>query len=343
MKIFTIALLLSFFTCSLSAQYVSVEGTALDWNEPATWVDGQVPNLGPGAPQNLRTVTIPEGSEVMLDESLICNANLELYVLGDLSISSLTANSNLMVEVTTTGFFVVKGNIAYRNNTSIIVDGEMQVESILVATGGSNATGCIGGSGSILSMDGTAPWVPENITIPCAGMENPFPKIDLFSFELDDQLENHVALTWETVREENNAFFTVQRSTDMVKWLPVGSVVEATGTRAMYEFEDKYPVDGFAQYRLRLTDANGKFSFSEEILDANWTEDAMKFIVLKNHSFWTINMPKPDNYLIEAYTIHGRRIVSGNVEQSLTMPAPDGAVVIRVTNSSAKSASRVVM
>lgn len=343
MKIFTIALLLSFFTYSLSAQYVSVEGTALDWNEPTTWEGGKVPNLGPGAPQNLRTVTIPSGSEVMLDESLVCNANLELYVSGDLSIASLTANSNLMVEVTESGFFVVKGNIAYRNNTSIIVDGEMQVESILVSTGGSNNTGCIGGSGSIFSLDGTAPWVPENITIPCAGKENPFPKIDLFSFELDDKLEHQVAFTWETGREENSAFFTVQRSTDMVRWLPVGTTVEATGTRAIYVFCDLYPVDGFAQYRLRLTDSNGKFSFSEDILEANWTEDAMKFKVVKNHSFWTINMPKPDNYLIEAYSIYGRRIVSGNVEQSLTMPAPDGAVVIRVTNSSAKSASRVVM
>ena len=343
MKIFTIALLLSFFTFSLSAQYVSVEGTDLNWNDPTTWVDELVPNLGPSAPQNLRTVTIPEGSNVSFDGSIICNANLELYVSGYLSIASLTANSNLMVEVTPSGLFVVKGDIAYRNNTSIIVDGEMQVESILVSTGGSNTTGCIGGSGSVYSMDGTAPWVPENITIPCAGMENPFPKIDLFSFELDDKLEDRVELTWETGREENSAFFTVQRSTDMVKWLPVGTIVEASGTRAMYGFDDIHPVDGFAQYRLRLTDANGKFSFSEDILEANWTEDVMKFKVVKNHSFWTINMPKPDNYLIEAYTIHGRRIVSGNVEQSLTMPAPDGAVVIRVTNSSAKSASRVVM
>jgi hypothetical protein len=343
MKKFTIALLLSFFTYSLSAQYVSVEGTDLDWNDPTTWVDELVPNLGPGAPQNLRTVTIPEGSNVTFDGSLICNANLELYVSGYLSIAGLTANSNLMVEVTPSGFFVVKGDIAYRNNTSIIVDGEMQAESIVVSTGGSNNTGCIGGSGSIFSMDGTAPFVPENITIPCAGKDNPFPIIDLFSFELEDDLEDRVELTWETGRDETGAFFTIQRSTDTVKWLPVGTIVEATGTRSMYVFDDLFPVNGFAQYRLRLTDVNGKFSFSEEILDAYWTDKPMEFKVVKNHSFWTINMPKPDSYLIEAYTIHGRRLVSGNVEQSLTMPAPDGAVVVRVTNSSNRSASRVVM
>jgi len=343
MKIFTIALLLSFFTYSLSAQYVSVEGTDLDWNDPTTWVDELVPNLGPGAPQNLRTVTIPEGSEVMLDESLICNANLELYVSGYLSMASLTANSNLMVEVAPFGMFVIKGNIVYRNNTSIIVNGELQAEGIMVATDGSNATGCIGGIGSIYSMDGTAPWVPENITIPCAGMENPFPKIELFSFELDDTLEDRVELTWETGKEDNSAFFTVQRSTDEVKWLPVGTTVEAAGFRSLYGLDDMFPFEGFALYRLRLTDENGKFSFSEDNLEAYWTKNELEFKVVKNHSFWTINMPKPDNYLIEAYTIHGRRIVSGNVEQSLTMPAPDGAVVIRVTNSSAKSASRVVM
>lgn len=342
MKKFTIALLLTFFTFSLSAQYVSVEGTALNWNDPATWEGGLIPNLGNGFPQNLRTVTIPAGSEVILDDIIISNANLELYVSGYLGIASLTANSNLNIEVTPSGFFVVKGDITYRNNTSIIVDGELQAESIVVSTGGSNNTGCIGGSGSIFSMDGTAPFVPENITIPCAGMDNPFPKIDLGAFDLKEETD-HVSLTWETSREENSAFFTVQRSTDMVRWLPVGTTVEAWGNRAMYAFDDMFPVEGFALYRLRLTDENGKFSFSEENLEANWTSEDLKFKVVKNHSFWTINMPVSGQYLIEAYSVQGRRILAGQVEQSLTMPAPDGAVVIRVTNNNARSASRVVM
>jgi hypothetical protein len=342
MKKFTIALLLSFFTFSLSAQYVSVEGTALDWNDPATWEGGQVPNLGPGAPQNLRTVTIPEGSFVSFEGEINCQANLELYVSGGLEVNGLNANANLMIEVTETGLLLVNEKITYRNTTSIIVNGELQAEAILVATDGTNQTGCLGGSGSIYSMDGTAPFVPENITIPCAGMDNPFPKIDLGAFDLEEETDR-VSLTWETHMEENSAFFTVQRSTDMVKWLPAGTIVEAWGSRAMYAFDDMFPVEGFALYRLRLTDENGKFSFSEENLEANWTSEDLKFKVVKNHSFWTINMPVSGQYLIEAYSIQGRRILAGQVEQSLTMPAPDGAVVIRVTNNNARSASRVVM
>jgi len=342
MKNFTIALLLSFFTFSLSAQYVSVEGESLNWNDAATWVGGQVPNLGPGAPQNLRTVTIPIGSEVLLDGNINCLANLELYISGSLQINGLNANANLLIKVTETGLFVVNGDISYRNTTSIIVNGELQAEAILVSTGGTNQTGCIGGSGSIYSIDGTAPFVPENITIPCAGMDNPFPKIELVKFELDDDHPDRVALTWETEFEENSHLFTLQRSIDMLKWLPVGTV-DALGFPNTYDFDDLYPVEGFAQYRLRLTDENGKFKFSEEVLDAFWTSDDLKFKVVKNYSFWTINMPKPDSYLIEAYTIHGRRIVAGQVEQSLTIPAPDGAVVVRVTNSSNRHASRVVL
>lgn len=346
MKKFTLALLLSFFTYSLSAQFISVEGTDLDWNDPTTWVDGQVPNLGPGGAQNLRTVAISPGSYVNLEGDITCLANLQLNVAGSLSIHNLTANNNLVVEVAAGGVFIVKGAITYRNNTQIIVDGELYADNIMVSTSGTNATGCIGGSGSIRSNDGdgTAPWVPENIVIPCPGMENPFPIIALaepgleFTATTDD-----VQLFWTTAKEDDSAFFTVQRSTDNAKWLPVGNILEAAGEAMDYEFVDEFPMEGKSWYRLRLTDINGKFSFSEQTLEVEWTAEDLKFKVQKDFSTWTIRFPVSGQYLVEAYTLHGRRIVMDRVEQTLSIPAPDGAVVIRVTNDKERTASRVVM
>ncbi|MEE4177664.1 MAG: hypothetical protein V2I46_09150 [Bacteroides sp.] len=345
MKNFTLALLLSFFTYSLSAQFTSVEGTDLNWNDPDTWVDAQVPNLGPGAPQNLRTITIPEGSFVLLDGDITSLANLELYIAGSLSINNLTANNNLLVDVADGGVFTVKGDITYRNNTQIIVNGELFADSVVVSTSGSNATGCIGGSGSIRSNDedGTAPWVPENIVIPCLGMENPFPVIALAEPGLEHAATtDNIELFWTTAKEDNSAFFTIQRSTDNAKWLPVGNILEAAGERTAYEFTDEYPFEGTSWYRLRLTDINGKFSFSE-VEEASWTAKDLNFKVLKDPGTWTIRFPVIGQYIVEAYTLHGRRILVDQVEQTVTMPAPDGAVVIRVTNNKERTASRVVM
>lgn len=348
MKSFTIAFLLIFTAFGLNAQYISNPGggeTPLEWNDPETWMDGQVPDLGPGAPQNLRTVTIPEGSFVLLDGDITSLANLELYVAGSLSINNLTVNNNLLVDVALGGSFIVKGNITYKNTTQILVNGELFADSVLVATGGSNATGCIGGDGSIRSNDedGTAPWVPENIVIPCAGMGNPFPSIPLADPGLTYQpYIDRIDLSWSTAKEENTAFFTVQRSSDNIKWLPVGNILEAAGISQSYLFSDGYPLEGTTFYRLRLTDKNGKFSFSAP-LEAYWTAKDLEFKVMKDPGTWTIRFPVIGQYIVEAYTLHGRRILLDQVEQAVTMPAPDGAVVIRVTNSSERTASRVVM
>ena len=348
MKRFTLAFMLIFLAFSLSAQYVSNPGGAeapLDWNDPDTWVDALIPNLGPGAPQNLRTVSVPFGSHVMLDGNISALANLELYVAGTLTINNLAANSNLLIDVAAGGLLRVKGDISYRNTSKIIVNGELFADSVLVATGGSNTTGCIGGSGSIRSNDedGTAPWVSENIAIPCAGMENPFPRIALAEPGLAySAYDDYIELSWSTAKEENSAFFTIQRSPDNMKWLPVGSILEAAGMSESYVFADEYPLEGTSWYRLRLTDLNGKFSFSDP-LEAEWTAEDLKFKVMKDPGTWTIRFPVIGQYIVEAYTLHGRRILVDQVEQAVTMPVPDGAVVIRVTNNKERTASRVVM
>lgn len=346
MKNFTLGIILVFLAFSLTAQYVTVTGDELDWNDPDTWVSGQVPNPGPGGAQNLRTITISPGSSVILDGDLTFLANLELFVAGSLSINNLKGNNNLQVEVAQGGVFTVKGDISYRNNTRIIVDGLLFADSILVTTGGSNATGCIGGSGSIRSNDhdGTAPWVAENIVIPCPGMENPFPEIALaYPGMTYASTTEDIQLYWSTNKEEDSAFFTVQRSSDNNKWLPVGNLMEAAGASADYAFTDPYPLEGDSWYRLKLTDVNGKFSFSPENLEVSWTSEDLNFQVQKTPGTWTIRFPVSGQYLVEAYTIHGRRIVMNQVEQTLSIPAPDSALLIRVANDKDRTASRVVM
>lgn len=346
MKNFTLGIILVFLAFSLTAQYVTVTGDELDWNDPDTWVSGQVPNPGPGGAQNLRTITISPGSSVILDGDLTFLANLELFVAGSLSINNLKGNNNLQVEVAQGGVFTVKGDISYRNNTRIIVDGLLFADSILVTTGGSNATGCIGGNGSLLSNedDGTAPWVSDNIVIPCPGMDNPFPVIALLDpgISYASTTEN-LSLYWATFREDNSSFFTVQRSKDNQKWLPVGNVLEAAGQSASYEFLDPFPLEGKSWYRLKLTDLDGKFSFSEDILEVDWTAEDLNFKVMKDPFSWTIRFPVSGEYIVEAYTPHGRRILMDRAEQTLSMPAPDGAVVFRVTNNKQRTISRLVM
>ncbi len=78
-------------------------------------------------------------------------------------------------------------------------------------------------------------------------------------------LNNHtVAISWITQQESNSASFTIERSADGSQWTTVGTVA-AKGNSSIaskYVFTDNKPVDGVNEYRLKMTDLDGSFTYS---------------------------------------------------------------------------------
>jgi hypothetical protein len=88
--------------------------------------------------------------------------------------------------------------------------------------------------------------------------------IELLFFEAT-AVGDVVQLHWETASEVNNDFFTIERSSDAVDFTPVLSV-PGTGNsnvRRSYVASDTDPLSGTAYYRLKQTDFNGAYSYSE--------------------------------------------------------------------------------
>lgn len=74
-----------------------------------------------------------------------------------------------------------------------------------------------------------------------------------------------VDLTWATASELNNDFFTVERSQDGNTW-EVVATVNGQGTTTQltdYSDVDSRPFSGLSYYRLKQTDYDGKFSYSQ--------------------------------------------------------------------------------
>lgn len=72
-----------------------------------------------------------------------------------------------------------------------------------------------------------------------------------------------VVTEWATIQEENNDFFTIERSTDGKTFQKVG-VVEGAGNSSSeltYSFIDESPLAGTSYYRLKQTDYDGKFEY----------------------------------------------------------------------------------
>jgi hypothetical protein len=111
------------------------------------------------------------------------------------------------------------------------------------------------------------------------GNGSPLP-ISLLNFAVQPVLEN-VAITWTTASETNNDYFTIERSIDGVNF---ESLIEVDGAgnsnQALhYKTTDLSPFEGQSYYRLKQTDFDGKFAYSEirsvdfihQVGTTNWT------------------------------------------------------------------------
>jgi hypothetical protein len=113
------------------------------------------------------------------------------------------------------------------------------------------------------------------VEVICAA--NPLP-IELIEFKAK-QINKSVELNWITASEKNNAFFTVERSKDGEDWDPV-SFINSQGNSSTHQYYKTYdysPFTGNSYYRLKQSDFDGSYSYSNVIL-LNMISDERKLI-----------------------------------------------------------------
>jgi hypothetical protein len=96
------------------------------------------------------------------------------------------------------------------------------------------------------------------------GSNNPLP-IELLVFDARAGKNRQSDLNWITAAEKDNDFFTIERSRDGINFSAIGRVEGAGNStnNVYYTFVDKNPFDGVNYYRLKQTDFNGSYSYSE--------------------------------------------------------------------------------
>jgi uncharacterized repeat protein (TIGR01451 family) len=251
---------------------------------------------------------------------------------------------------------LIADNIQAMNNVTIVNEGTF----IFNYVGGQRANLCIRGEGvyldhnldPIISVDGYGnyivhqPGLLQDYSNWTTGPNCDIPlPIELLSFT--PQIKpDRIDLLWTTGTEINNDYFTLERSRDLYGWDILGFVPGAGNSSVplSYSFSDMQPLDGLAYYRLKQTDFDGKFEYFGPIAaHYDFGLEGLEFKVIKQFSNWIIAVPNDGQYQVEVYSLTGRRLVSEKTENTLTIPAPEGGVVIRVTDGYARSASRVVM
>lgn len=86
-------------------------------------------------------------------------------------------------------------------------------------------------------------------------------KLTSFDAKVDN---NKVKLNWTTASEENNDYFTIERSADGIKWDEIKKVKGAGTTTDVHNYEsiDASPLTGTSYYRLKQTDFGGATTYS---------------------------------------------------------------------------------
>ena len=200
------------------------------WCSSATWNPAIVPGC-------VDTITIRLGYPVIITSTVDLISCGSIYIFIDDTLRFQTGKKLKLAE----------GSVVYLSSTGYIEPG-----------GG-------GGSSNYLEIGGNEVWNagdgaqsgPMSFT-----SGGPLP-IELINFEANVD-EDKVALKWITASEINNDYFTIERSADAKIWKNVLTTNGAGNSNQILEYfeKDYQPLKGISYYRLKQTDFNGEFSYS---------------------------------------------------------------------------------
>jgi hypothetical protein len=108
-----------------------------------------------------------------------------------------------------------------------------------------------------LALTGTPIFLEGSATLP----------VELQDFTAVLNAEQSVDISWTTASEKDNAFFTVERSTDGQLFESLQNMPSQGDSQRpqLYEVEDPQPLPGKSYYRLKQTDIDGKSSYSRAV------------------------------------------------------------------------------
>jgi hypothetical protein len=128
---------------------------------------------------------------------------------------------------------------------------------------------------------------------------------------------HHTLLQWQTAEEQNNWYFTVERSADSRNWQNLGTVPGAGSSTATntYEFTDDQPGAGVNYYRLQLSDATGAAQYSK-IITVNFPgaqSQALSWYATGNGAVQA-TLSNGSNEVFRLFDMRGRLLKQGSLQ-----------------------------
>lgn len=162
--------------------------------------------------------------------------------------------------------------------------------------------------------------------------QTPLP-IKLVSFDAT-LIKNNVQIVWKTETEINNDYFTIERGSNLEYWEFIKEVKGAGNSNSTlsYSIVDQKPLQGISYYRLKQTDFNGEFSYSNfAIINYKVLNDIM---IYPNPVKDVLNITTAcSDCITTIYSSTGQLIFSGNEKKINTNNWAKGVYEVVVVNN----------
>lgn len=195
---------------------------------------------------------------------------------------------------------------------------------------------------SVFNGTGPTPW-----TLASVNQLNPLP-IELLSFTARVE-EPNVQLVWITASEQDNAYFTVERSDNGVVFVPILTVPGAGNSHQLLNYADldRAPLPGLSYYRLRQTDRSGESALSNVVTVLRKTDSAHPLVAYRDADQVVALHDFAAGSQYELLDMLGRRISSGAVQDETRsiIDARDlqhGAYLLRMSDGTRMESVRFI-
>jgi hypothetical protein len=147
------------------------------------------------------------------------------------------------------------------NETNIGVNWTVMKRSSLATTGWLLDGTCVTSTSSQITRNGLSGFSVFSVAQSTTALP-----VVLIQFS-GEKVDEDNLLTWKTATEHNNDYFTLERSTDGFIFEAIATIAAAgnSTTEKLYSQFDIDPFRGVNYYRLKQTDINGSFSYSNTI------------------------------------------------------------------------------
>ena len=382
MKILKLNILLGLLAVSMlgfATNYTSTQTG--NWEDGTTWVNGVVPDTRNNT-ITIVTGTTVTGTDLYFDKitTIIIQNNAELII----NISNVsTAEKEFTLNVNDGGTLTINGDFTTGDDAILTIDGTLTIHGDFITDDDTELTidGDVTINGNLtlgdeivitVDLDGTSGGVLNitgNLTSEggvliglglvhvwgqATGIDDLYDgttqlPIELIYFNANNNKTN-ITLNWQTATEDNNDYFTLERSADGVNYEIIGTVLGAGNSSVTlnYSYTDNNPVNGVSYYRLTQTDYNGDFEVFSPVSVSFLNEGNLEVYPNPAINEFNISMAgSMGRVSINLYSVIGTLVKNNETDNNFTTidisDLPSGYYMMVISANNSKITKKVVI